>query len=265
VQRTLLAICAWLSLVLGATAAEVMPPKPAQWFNDYAGVVPAGAAAGLNAKLQQFERDTSNQVIVAVWQDMQTDSSVQDYTFRIFQQWKIGRKDRNNGIGLFVFVKARQMFIQVGDGLEGAVPDAIAKRIVADEIAPHFKTGDYTGGLTAGVDAILAASKGEYTGTGHVASDSRGPGGVSWFGWVIVAFIGLNVVLGIIHAMQRGMVISGNGWRWLNVLDTVLSVVNSSGGRGFSSGGSGGWSSGGGGGFIGGGGRSSGGGAGGSW
>ena len=262
-QRALLAILAWLSVVLGAAAVEVMPPKPAHWFNDYAGAVPAGTAAEIDAKLQQFERDTSNEVVVAVWQDMQTDSSVQDYTFRIFQQWKIGRKDRNNGVGLFVYLKARKMFIQVGDGLEGAVPDAIAKRIIEDEIGPHFKTGDYAAGLTAGVNGILAAAKGEYTGTGRTAGETGGLRSVPWFAWVILAIVGLNIVAGIIHFMRRGLEISGSGWRWLSILDTILTVVRSSGG-GFSSGGSGGWSSGGGG-FTGGGGRSSGGGAGGSW
>lgn len=264
-QRALPAIFAWLWLVLGTTAAEVMPPKPAQWFNDYAGAVPAGTAAELNAKLQQFERETSNEVVVAVWQDMQTDSSVQDYTFRIFQQWKIGRKDRNNGIGLFMFIRARQMFIQVGDGLEGAVPDVTAKRIVEDEIGPHFKTGDYGGGLTAGVNAILAAAKGEYTGTGRTANEKSGLGSVPLIVWVILAIVGLNLVAGLIHFMRRGLEISGSGWRWLNILDTVLTTISRSGGAGFSSGGSGGWSPGGGGGFSGGGGRSSGGGAGGSW
>ena len=263
-QRALLAILAWLSVALGAAAAEVMPSKPAHWFNDYAGAVPAGTAAELDAKLKQFERDTSNQVVVAVWQEMQTDSSVQDYTFRIFQQWKIGRKDRNNGAGLFVFIKARKMFIQVGDGLEGAVPDAIAKRIIEDEIGPHFKTGDYAAGLTAGVNAILAAAKGENTGTGRTAGDKAGFRSIPWIGWVIIVIIGMNVIGGIIHFMRRGLEISGSGWRWLNIIETILTSVRISGG-GFSSGGSGGWSSGGGGGFIGGGGRSSGGGAGGSW
>lgn len=262
-QRRLLSFIVWLAVASGAVAAEVMPPKPARWFNDYAGVVPAATARELDAKLEQHERDTSNQIVVAVWQDMQTDSSIQDYTFRIFQQWKLGQRDRNNGIGLFVYIKARKMFMQVGYGLEGAVPDAIAKRIIDDEIAPHFKAGDYGAGLTAGVNAILAAAKGEYKGTGRTAS---GEGGVPWLVWLVLAIIVLNVLASIVHFMRRGLEISGNGWRWLNVLDTILTIFRSSGSGRFSSGGSGGWSfGGGGGGFSGGGGRSGGGGAGGSW
>ncbi len=258
-QRTLLAFVAWLSVAFGASAAEVMPAKPARWFNDYAGAVPANVAAQLDAKLQQFERDSSNQIVVAVWREMQSDTSVQDYTFRIFQQWKLGQAGKDNGIGLFVFIKPRKMFMQVGYGLEGAVPDAVAKRIIEDEIGPHFKSGDYAAGLAAGVDAILAAAKGEYKGTGRTAGDGNG---VSWFTWIIIAFVALNVLAGIIHFMRRGVEISGRGWRWLNFLDTVLMLFRSSGGSSFGGGGGG---SSGGGGFSGGGGRSGGGGAGGSW
>jgi uncharacterized protein len=263
VQRALLAVLAWLSVVLGATAAEVMPPRPAQWFNDYAGVVPAGTAAELNAKLQQFERETSNQIVVAVWRDMQTDSSVQDYTYRIAEKWQVGTKEKRNGLVLFVFTGARQMFIQVGYGLEGAVPDATAKRIIEDEIKPHFKTGDYGAGLTAGVNALLAAAKGEYKGTGRTAGEINGLSDVPWFVWLIIAIVALNILGGIVHFISRGLVISGGGWRWLNVLDTILTIFRSSGGGGgFSSGGSRG---GGGGGFSSGGGSFGGGGAGGSW
>ena len=246
IQNCLLRFSLWLAVVAGASAAEVMPPKPAQWFNDYASVVPSDTVSQLNAKLQQFERDTSNQVVVAVWRDMQTDSSVQDYTFRIFQQWKLGQRDKNNGIGLFVFINARKMFIQVGYGLEGAVPDAIAKRIIEDEITPKFKTGDYGSGLSAGVDAILAASKKEYKGPGSINKsghllDDWGDG--SWIFWLLVALFILKFFL----QLRGGHVISGRGsYR-----------------GGWGSGG--GWSSGGGGGFSGGGGRSGGGGAGGSW
>ena len=263
-QRTLLLILAWLALLPAGSAAEVMPPKPARWFNDYSGLVPANVTAQLDAKLKQFERDSSNQVIVAVWSDMQSESSVQDYTYRIFQQWKIGMADKKNGIGLFIFINPRKMFMQVGDGLEGAVPDITAKRIISDQIAPHFKTGDYGEGLTAGVDAILAAAKGEYKGTGRTSGDSSH---LPWIAWLIIAIIGLNIFGVIIHLMRRGVEISGRGWRWLSFLDTVLSAFQSGGG-GISFGG-GGWSSGGGSsggsGFSGGGGSSSGGGAGGGW
>ena len=158
-----------LLLALGwvAHAAEVIPPAPTQYFNDYANVVASGTRQQLNQRLEQFERDTSSQVVVAIFSKMQSDSSIEDYTVRVAQSWKVGQKGKNNGTVLFVFIQDRKMFIQVGYGLEGVLPDALCKRIIDDEIKPHFKAGNYGAGLTAGVNAILAATKGEYIGTGE--------------------------------------------------------------------------------------------------
>src|ERR1700682_3468566 len=134
-------------LASGVQAAEVIPPKPAAYFNDYAGVVSKTAPQRFNEQLAQFERDTSNQIVVAVFPKMQSDSSIEDYTQRVAQSWGVGQKDRRNGVGLFVFVQDRKMFVQVGYGLEGALPDAIAFDITEYEIKPHFRTNDYEGGL----------------------------------------------------------------------------------------------------------------------
>ena len=114
-----------LALVLGAglRAAEVIPPRPAHYFNDYAGIVSPAVAGQLNQQLEQFERDTSNQILVAIYPRMQSDSSVEDYTVRVAQAWGVGQKGRNNGAVLFVFMQEHQIFIQVGYGLEGALPD----------------------------------------------------------------------------------------------------------------------------------------------
>src|ERR1039457_508248 len=148
-------------------AAEVMPPAPERYFNDYAHVVSPATATELNQKLEQFERDASSQIRVVVYPKMETDSSIEDYTIRVAQSWGIGRKEKNNGAVLFVFVQDHKMFIQVGYGLEGALPDALAKQIIENEIKPHFRNGDFDGGLRAGVTAMLQAVKGEYKGTGH--------------------------------------------------------------------------------------------------
>src|SRR5262249_13942218 len=107
---------------------------------------------------------------------MQSDSSIEDYTVRVARAWKAGQKERNNGAVLFVFVQDRKMYIQVGYGLEGVLPDAICKRIIAEEITPRFKAGDFDGGLTAGVQSLIAAAKGEYRGTGRTVAERRGYG-----------------------------------------------------------------------------------------
>src|SRR5439155_11536757 len=121
---------AWFALLflslVSLRAAEVIPPKPAGYFNDYAGVVSQSAATQFNEQLAQFERETSDQVVVAVFRKMQSDSDIADYTQRVAQAWGVGQKEQRNGVVLFVFTEDRKMFIQVGYGLEGALPDATA-------------------------------------------------------------------------------------------------------------------------------------------
>src|SRR5437762_13237258 len=165
------------ALVLLATslqAAEVIPPKPDRYFNDYAGVVSKEAAYRFNEQLAQFERETSDQVVVAVFPKMQSDSDIADYTQRVAQAWGVGQKERRNGVVLFVFVQDRKMFIQVGYGLEGALPDITAFDITEYRIKPHFKSGDYEGGLAAGIDSIFQAIRGEYKGPGKTVRATRG-------------------------------------------------------------------------------------------
>ena len=245
-----------LSFILGlvlcwqAFAAEVIPPSPTKHFNDYANVTSRATADRLDGQLEDFERQTSSQIWVAIYPKMQSDSSVDDYTVRVARAWKTGQKGKDNGAILFVFVQDHKMFIQVGYGLEGALPDAICKRIVADEIAPRFKSGDYNGGLSAGVAAMMAATKGEYKGTGRVAGGSRNAPPAN--AWVIIIVVIAILILSSIFRRRGGY---GGGW-WLG----------GGGFGGFSGGGGGGWSGGGGGGgYSGGGGSFGGGGAGGSW
>jgi len=248
---------AWLSLAflalltLDCLAREVIPPRPEHHFNDYAGVVSTAAAQRLNRALEDFEKKTSSQVMVAVFPNMQSDSSVEDYTRRIAEAWGVGQKGRNNGAVLFVFVQDRRMRIEVGYGLEGALPDALAKRILDDEIEPRFKRGDYDGGLSAGVAALLQATRGEYKATRRTV-----PAGV----FLVFFFVSLLIVVSAIARIVRGVAGTAyhrrgrqnyGGWWW---------------GGGGSGGGS--WSSGGGfsgGGFSGGGGSFGGGRASGSW
>jgi uncharacterized protein len=245
----------WIVLVfafcLRAFADEIIPPAPTQYFNDYAQVVSSTTASQLNQTLEDFERQSSDQILVAIFPTMQSDSSIEDYTVRVARAWKVGQSDKNNGAVLFVFVQDHKMFLEVGYGLEGVLPDALCKRIIDEQISPRFKAGDFDGGLTAGVHAILAATKGEYKGTGTTVADSQNVNG-SGPPFFDIGFIVLIIIL-IIFARGSGMFLP-----WL-----LLSSSGSShgwGGGGFSSGG--GFS---GGGFSGGGGSFGGGGAGGSW
>src|SRR6185295_9696923 len=116
------------------------------YFTDEAHVVSPATAERLNKRLEDFERETSNQILAVVYPKMETDSSIEDYTVRLAQSWHVGQKDRDNGAVLFVFVQDRKMFIQTGYGLEGALPDATAFDITEYVIKPRFKSSDYEGG-----------------------------------------------------------------------------------------------------------------------
>jgi uncharacterized protein len=242
-------------LAIDCLAAEFIPPKPDRYFNDYAGVVSKEAAYRFNEKLAQFERETSNQVVVAIYPKMQSDSDIADYTQRVAQAWGVGQKERRNGVVLFVFIQDRKMFIQVGYGLEGALPDATAFDITEYQIKPHFRQGDYEGGLAAGIDSILKAIRGEYKGTGKTAAEKR-ESGIELPSWLLFVFFVITLIV-ISRIMRR---LGGYGYSSGGGGPIFIPVSRGGGGGGWSSGDGGGFS-----GFSGGGGSFGGGGAGSSW
>lgn len=251
--RVLFALCL-LTPGLGVRAAETIPPAPKNHFNDYAGMVSQATVAQLNRELAQFERDTSNQIVVAIFSRMQSASSVEDYAVRVAQSWAVGQKDKRNGAVLFVFQQSRDVRIVTGYGLEGALPDALCKQIIENEIVPRFRAGDFDGGIAAGARAMMAAARGEYRGTGRTAAE--GGSDTMGSGW-IVAFFFVILLLSAMSNRRRDAVYGRRGRR----------VLWHGGGPWMGGGGGGGgWSGGGGGGsFSGGGGSFGGGGAGGKW
>jgi uncharacterized protein len=252
--RLFFAVIALCAGAVCALQAETLPSKPDRYFNDYAGVVDQATASQLNEQLAQFERDTSTQLLVAIYRSMESESSVADYTQRIAKTWGVGQKGRNNGAVLFVFVADHQMFIQTGYGLEGALPDATCFDITHNVIAPFFKKGDYTGGLKAGVTAMMQAVRGEYKGSGRTHKEGEsGSAGAFPVGLIIFAIIVIFIIASRFgRKARRGYGYSGWGGPY----------IGGFGGGGWSGGGSsgGGFS-----GFSGGGGSFGGGGAGSSW
>ena len=227
--------------------ADTPPPAPGQFFVDYSKVIPAQVANQLNEKLTQFERDTSNQILVAVFPNLPLGASLDDYCQTVFRAWKPGQKDKNNGAILFVFLKDRKMRIQTGLGLEGALPDITCKRIIADEITPYFKKGQYGEGLKVGVDAMISATRGEYKGTGRTKKSAQNEQASNTQS-VIVLIILIAIIL--LSRKFRGNSAYGSsspGWY----------IGGGHGGRGGPGGGDDG--------FSGGGGDSGGGGSNGSW
>ena len=266
------AVRAGLAIALGFVAAAILadrydeqiPPKPERYVTDRADVLGPGGAEALNAKLEQFERDTSNQILVWVDEKLPEGFTLEDFTVRAGQKWGAGQKQEDNGAILFVFTGDRKVRIEVGYGLEGVIPDVTAKRIIEEEIVPRFRAGDYAGGIDAGADAMMAAAKGEYKGSGRTVDEGRRGKPAQFSTCLLMAlFLGIFFVLPMILRRKKGFRSHGSrGW-W-----TGGWGGGGFGGGGWSGGGfggGGGWSGGGGGGFSGGGGSFGGGGASGSW
>ena len=249
-------------LAQSAIDAEI-PEKPAKYVTDRAGILGGERVDELSRKLEQFERETSNQVLVWVDRKIPERFTLEDFTVRAAEKWKAGQAKTDNGAILFVFVDDRKLRIEVGYGLEGTIPDAIAKQIVDEEIVPRFRDDDYPGGIEAGVNALMAAAKGEYQGTGSTVAERERKKRADLSGCVIPAlFVFFFIVLPFLArqgSRKKRRTFGGSGW-WTG-------MGGGFGGGGWSSGGGGGgWSGGGGGGgFSGGGGSFGGGGASGSW
>jgi uncharacterized protein len=157
--RWLTAICVWLIVATVARGEERLPPAPERHFNDYAGVVNATDAQQLDQRLARYERETTNRFVVAVFQKLETQAPLEDYTRRVAKAWKVGQTGKNNGVVLFVFIKDRKMRIQVGPGLTRVLPDPFCKRILDEKLTPAFRRGDYAQGLHTAVDAVIHATE----------------------------------------------------------------------------------------------------------
>src|SRR3989338_6445077 len=233
----------FLPFLSASAFALSIPDKPEGYVNDYAGLLSDSAKTQLSQTLSQFEQETSNQVVVAVFQSLEG-GSLEDFSIRLAEKWKVGQKNRDNGVILLIFKEDRAVRIEVGYGLEGALPDAVAGQIVYNEIVPQFREGDFDAGVTNGVNAIIRATKGEYQ-----ALPKQDPWQKynPWIYFALVFYLILFIFRMIFaQALSSGRTYSGSsGGFWGG---------GSSGGGGF-----------GGGGFSGGGGSFGGGGASGRW
>lgn len=252
---------------------------------DTTGTLSAAQKAALEEKLTALETAKGSQVVVLLVPTVQPED-IASYANRVGNDWKIGRKDVGDGVLLVVAKEDRKVRIEVAKTLEGAIPDLAAKRIISEAITPKFKTGDYAGGLSAGVDQLTARIKGEALPEVAAASNANVLGSLlSGFDWVDIAiFLFFAVPIGgavakSMFGKKLGSLITGGGVGFLAFLATtslliaglagvaaLLFALFSSGmattgrrGRG-GNGGFGGGFGGGGGGFSGDGGFSSGGG-----
>lgn len=266
-------------------------PKLSGHVNDTAGMLHTSTQRQLEAVLTDLEKTDSTQVAVLTIDSLEGDS-LEDFSMRVAEQWKIGQKGSDNGAILLVARRDRKIRIEVGYGLEGRLTDLTAGRIIRNVIAPRFKSGRFDQGISEGVGAIIAAVRGEFTAPARPASRKvgRNTGGLP-VGLLLMLFFvyvvsrvnrPLGAAAGGLFAPIAGATLFNLGWigtltlipvglvggLLLGIFGSPLSfghtIGNGRGGFGGGLGG-GGFSSGGFGGFSGGGGGFGGGGASGGW
>jgi uncharacterized protein len=283
---------AGVALLLGAllVRADVAVPPLTARVTDLTGTLSGEAVSRIETKLANFEASKGSQIAVLIVPTTAPEE-IEQFGIRVAEAWKLGRKAVSDGAILIIAKDDRRARIEVGQGLEGAIPDAIASRIIAETVTPHFKLGDFDGGVEAGVDQMISVINGEplpapdrkwehHSGLGNLLPIL-----------LVVVFVASGVLRALFGRLFGSMATGGlaGGIAWLlshllpiglgaGVVAFLFAMLAGSGSRGWSAGrgwgggfggglggGFGGGGGGGGGGFSGGGGGFSGGGASGSW
>lgn len=262
----LLLACA-AALPGSAFAQQDIPARVDDLVVDFAGVLSDAEAQSLRTKLEAFDRETSTQLLIVTMPTLDGADPAQ-FATELGQQWGVGQAGKDNGAVVLVSIGDRQVFIATGYGLEGAITDAEASRIVRNVIVPNFRQGNFYAGLSGAADALMEASRGEFA--PEPARTGGAPSGTDWVVVVLVVIILLFVIGGLLSNHKGG---GGSnrrdddhfGQRRRSRRSDGFPIIIGGGGWGRSSGGFGGGGFGGGGfgGF--GGGGFGGGGAGGGW
>jgi uncharacterized protein len=261
-KTLIIAISLLLLIPVWSSAQEKLPvpPAPQSWVNDYAGVFSSAEAAALEQKLNELEYRTSTQIFVVTVDD-NGGYPVSMLAPMIGEAWGVGQQGKDNGLLVVLDMQERDVVISTGYGVEEYIPDAIASRIVQNEVLPNFRNGAYYAGIDAAIDVMISLLDGKFTAEQYRKETSSGGG--STLGGVIFMIILFSVIFGG-RGRSAGM---GRSNLPLFLALGMMSGGRHSGSFGNFSSGSGGLGGGGGfGGFSGGGGGSfGGGGAGGSW
>ncbi|MCE3227167.1 MAG: hypothetical protein K0S32_1718 [Bacteroidetes bacterium] len=141
--------------------ADGYPEQPSNYVTDDAEILSDSQKSSLNRKLKEFEDSTTNEVFVYIAKSLEG-RSLESLCQEIFHNWRIGDKEKNNGVLVAIFIDDHKFRIQTGYGLEGALPDVLTKRIQDEEMRPHFKDGDYYEGIDIGIDKLIYYSRHEY-------------------------------------------------------------------------------------------------------
>ena len=194
-------------------------PNPERLVNDFAAMLTPQEVEALEAKLVALDDSTGNQIAIVTVPNLGGDD-VANYGNQLFRKWAIGHKDKNNGVLILLSAEEHKSHIEVGYGLEGAIPDVICKRLLQDEMKPLFKQGKFYEGLDVGSTILSKLASGEYKasdyGGGNKKMGKRGPA---------KPLSPMQIIFGIIFFIIAIVVISKNPW-------LLLLLMNSGGRRG---------------------------------
>ncbi|HYM19799.1 MAG TPA: TPM domain-containing protein [Candidatus Kapabacteria bacterium] len=271
-HRQILLVLAFVASLAASAFADLAVPKLTTRVYDETGTLSTDQKQSLEAKLAYYEDSTSTQIVVVIVNTL-GGADVSDYAIQTGNQNHVGQSKKNNGIVILLAKNDHQGFIATGYGMEPTVTDAVASVIFRDILRPALRQNDYYGGISAAIDSIAAASRGEFKGTGTVVVQPRRNERGNGFIFVIVIFILIAIVRAAIGTGLRRTVVGAQGAHhgFMSGFLSALfwsNIFRGGGGSGSSFGGFGGgsgFSGGGFGGFSGGGGSFGGGGAGGSW
>jgi uncharacterized protein len=214
-----------LSLLAPSLSKALEVPPLRGRVNDYANLLPPERARALEAQLEKFEQETGHQIAVLTIPSLEGDS-LEEFSIRVAETWKIGKKGFDNGAILLIARDDRRLRIEVGYGLEGVLPDAIASRIIREVITPRFRSGDYTGGIEAGVDSILKVAKGEV-----LPERARpAPGRTPSEGASLHNILMITAMLALFIGMTRRRLVSG---AFGGAASGLVTTLFASGGLGF--------------------------------
>lgn len=296
-KKVIFSIICFVLLVFVSLQPVIAYKSPGPIINyvtDYANVLTESEEINLNQKLKAYDDESTNEIGIVTINSLDGDT-IENFAVKLFEEYKYGKSDRDNGVLLLISIQDKKFRIEVGYGLEGALTDLESKDILDDVITPEFKKSNYYAGIDKGADAIIEATKGEYTSNSSASSNSLGGIFESIFPIVFFFFIVLigplsyamarsrnsyilGMIIGLVFGITLAIILAYNGLWWLGlillipsvivgfIIDFILSMMGVTGLMALNSamprsGGFGG----GGGGFSGGGGRSGGGGASGGW
>ena len=276
-----------LSLLLSAvpvfsqdvpTVGETAIPALKSRVTDLTGTLGSEQQRSLEAKLAAFEQRKGSQLALLIVATTGNET-IEQFGIRAAEQWQLGRKGTDDGLLLIVAKADRTLRIEIGYGLEGVIPDAIAKRVISETIVPRFKTGDFAGGIDAGMTQLMALVDGEALPPPKRQQRQEGNNPLGLL--LMAAMVGGQVLRSLLGPVVAGGVVGAGvfGVAWLitgtlgmalvlgfgGFFVTLLGIMGLIGSSGFGGGGRGGFGGMGGGGFGGGGGGFGGGGASGRW